>query len=347
MNKGELKSSKRLQHPQRQAVRIADPSPVHIFPLQSGRKLPLVVQAGLEEPDLFQWASNNREFIDRSLVDCGAILFRGFHIRTQADFERFLPAVSTKLVNYMEGSSPRTKLGEKVYSSTEYPASQTIMMHNELAYVTAPPLRIWFCCLEASEQGGETPIADVRRVFQRIMPNVTEKFRARQWSLVRNFGNGMSLPWQSSFITDDKTEVERYCRASDVEYEWVNEQHLRTRCIRPAVAQHPTTGEWVWFNHIAFWHLSSLAPAVRQSMLAVFSEKDVPYNTYYGDGECIEDDVVQAITEAYNHEKVTFPWQQGDVLMLDNMLTAHGRNPFVGTRKVLVAMADPTINKSH
>lgn len=347
MNKAELKSRPRVQHPQRHGVRIADQSLVRTFPLQSGRKLPLVVQAGIETPDLFRWAANNREFINGNLADCGALLFRGFHIQTQADFERFLPAVSTDLVNYMEGSSPRTQLGEKVYSSTEYPALQTIMMHNELAYVKSPPLRIWFCCLKASEQGGETPIADVRRVFQRIAPSVREKFRAKQWSLVRNFGNGMSLPWQTSFITNEKTEVERYCRASDVEYEWLDEHHLRTRCIRPAVIQHPTTGEWVWFNHIAFWHLSSLAPAVRQSMLAVFDEKDVPYNTYYGDGSPIEDHVVQAITEAYDYEKITFPWREGDVLMLDNMLTAHGRNPFVGTRKVLVAMADPLTNKDH
>jgi len=90
-----------------------------------------------------------------------------------------------------------------------------------------------------------------------------------------------------------------------------------------------------------FWHLWSLAPAVRESMLAVFDEKDVPYNVFYGDGSVIENAVIEHITEAYNSETVAFPWQEGDVLMLDNMLVAHGRNPFTGPRKVIVAMADP------
>jgi alpha-ketoglutarate-dependent taurine dioxygenase len=111
--------------------------------------------------------------------------------------------------------------------------------------------------------------------------------------------------------------------------------------VRPAITQHPTTGEKVWFNHVAFWHVSSLPAEVREALLSVFSEDELPYNTYYGDGSPIEDSIVQEIREAYAEETIAFPWQKGDLLMLDNMLVAHGRNPFSGERKVIVAMAEP------
>jgi hypothetical protein len=66
-----------------------------------------------------------------------------------------------------------------------------------------------------------------------------------------------------------------------------------------------------------------------------------PYaNTYYGDGSPIEPKVLDQLRAAYNAETVSFPWQKGDLLMLDNMLVAHGRSPFVGPRQILVGMAE-------
>jgi alpha-ketoglutarate-dependent taurine dioxygenase len=339
---GTIKSPvKKLPGVHRETVHMSQQSLVRTSFLVDGRKLPLVIQPEVESLDLFEWAKENREYVDKVLRENGGILFRGFKINSHAAFERFLPAVSTELLNYIEGSTPRSHLSDKVYTSTEFPASQFIMLHNELNYVTTWPQRIWFCCLTAALTGGETPIADVRRVYQRIDPRIIERFKEKGWMLVRNFGTGLSLPWQKSFRTSDKTELENYCKAAEVQYEWVDDNHLRTWQVRPAVARHPITREWVWFNHVAFWHLSSLAPAVRESMLEVFSERDVPYNVFYGDGTPIENSVIENITDAYNQETVAFLWQEGDVLMLDNMLVAHGRNPFSGPRKVIVAMSDP------
>ena len=337
----ELKQARKPGLLRREPVRVSGQSLVSVSHLKEGQRLPVLVQSNGERLDLFQWAKENREFIETQLLDCGGLLFRGFEVSGQEDFERFLPAVCGKLLNYIEGATPRSHLSDKVYTSTEFPASQRIMLHNELNYVMTWPMRIWFCCITPSPEGGETPIADVRRVFQRIDPAIRSRFIEKGWMLVRNFGNGMGLPWQTSFRTDDKTELENYCRSSNVSYEWVDDNHLRTRQVRPAVARHPVTHEWVWFNHVAFWHLASLAPAVRDSMLSVFKEEDVPYSTYYGDGSPIDAADIQAISEAYDQETIAFRWQQGDVLMLDNMLVAHGRSPYAGPRKIIVAMGDP------
>jgi alpha-ketoglutarate-dependent taurine dioxygenase len=159
--------------------------------------------------------------------------------------------------------------------------------------------------------------------------------------LVRNYGEGFGIPWQTSFHTTERSAVEEYCRASNIEAEWKPDNQLRTRQVRTAVARHPQTGEMVWFNHIAFWHVSSLEPGVRAAMSETFRQEDLPYNTYYGDGSPIEDSVVGELREAYRQQQVAFPWQKGDLLMLDNMLVAHGRNPFAGPRKILAAMGEP------
>lgn len=309
--------------------------------LKSGQPLPLVVQPKLEGVDLFVWAKNNLEFIEKSLLRYGGILFRGFDISTKDRFEEFLKAVSLQLMPYIEGATPRTELGERVYTSTEYPSDQSIAVHNELNYVITWPMNIFFCCFQAAEWGGETPIVDVRKVYDRISPEILAPFAAKGWMLVRNFGDGLSLPWQTAFRTTGRSELENYCRNARLEFEWKDDNHLRTRQIRPAIRRHPKTGEAVWFNHMAFWHVSSLEPHVREVFLTELGQENLPYNTYYGDGSPIEDSVVEEIRNAYRQETVAFPWEKGDLLMMDNMLVAHGRNPFSGARKIVVAMGNP------
>jgi amino acid adenylation domain-containing protein/FkbM family methyltransferase len=312
---------------------------VKISPLWSESTPSLMIEPDMEGVNLVEWLAINRAFVEKELLDCGAILFRGFNLSSQAQFEQFLGSTACQMMTYTEGATPRTRLSEKVYTSTEYPANQYIALHNELTYVTTWPMKIYFFCLQPALEGGETPIADVRRVFNGIDPRIVDRFAEKGWMLMRNFGQGLSLPWQTSFHTSDRTEAELYFRRACIEWEWKGDG-LRTRQVRPAVAKHPRTSEMVWFNHVAFWHVSSLEPKVRESMLAVFKEEDLPYNTYYGDGSPIEGSVVEEIREAYRQERRQFVWQAGDILMLENMLVAHGRNPYSGPRKVLVAMGE-------
>jgi amino acid adenylation domain-containing protein len=309
--------------------------------LSSAAAIPLVLEPQLEFLDLAGWLKNNWQSVEADLLKHGAVLFRGFDVPDQAAFTRVVAATDVPLMKYMEGATPRSELGGKVYTSTEYPPDQSIALHNELTYVMTWPMKIWFYCLQPAQEQGETPIADVRNVMRRLDPAIAERFAEKGWLLVRNFGEGLSLPWQTSFHLQSKMELEAYCRRANIEWHWKPDDGLQTRQRRPAIAKHPVTGEMVWFNHVAFWHVSSLEPELREAMLALFGEENLSYNTYYGDGTAIEDSVIAEIREAYRQETRTFPWQHGDILMLDNMLVAHGRNPFAGPRRILVAMGEP------
>lgn len=333
-------SIKRLPSVKRSPISLSQETLVKTSFLPSGGPLPVVMQPVLEGVNLAVWAKSSLGVIEKALIENGGLLLRGFDITSEADFEEFLTSISLNLMHYIEGATPRTQISEKIYTSTEYPADQHIALHNELTYIISWPMRILFFCSRPADENGETPIADVRGVFRRIDLKIREKFISKGWMLLRNYGDGLSLSWESAFRTSDRLQVEDYCRKSQVEYEWKENNRLRTRQVRPAVARHPRTREMVWFNHVAFWHVSSLDPKVREAVQAVFKEEDLPYNTYYGDGSPIEDSVVEEIREAYRLETIEFSWQRGDVLLLENMLVAHGRNPFKGPRRILAAMGD-------
>jgi alpha-ketoglutarate-dependent taurine dioxygenase len=159
---------------------------------------------------------------------------------------------------------------------------------------------------------------------------------------VRNYGNGLGLDWQTVFRTTSKEEVARRCRQEEMEFEWKDGDRLCTRSVRPAVVKHPETGEPSWFNQAQHWHIACLDADVRESLLSSFALEDLPRHCYYGDGSQIENSVMERILEVYKELEVSFPWRPKDVLMLDNLLTAHGRNSFTGERRILVAMGEMT-----
>ena len=325
----------------RRSIRIASPALVTVRPLYADKDLPLLVVPAVDGVDLVAWSESNRTLIEEYLQKHGAILFRDFQIRTTTNFEQFIRASAGELLEYADQTSPRHKVRGNVYTSTDYPAKQSIFLHNESSYAAVWPLKIFFFCETPADEGGETPIADVRKVLARIPAHIKERFVEKGWMLARNFGDGLGLRWQTVFQTTDHKTVEEYCREAGIAFEWKSNDQLTTRQIRKAVVNHPQTGEPVWFNHATFFHSSTIQPEIRQMLLTQYSERQLPYQTYYGDGSEIEDSTVETLRDAYRRKTVSFRWQQGDILMLDNMLVAHGRNPFNGPRKIVVGMAQP------
>ncbi|MBW4417621.1 MAG: amino acid adenylation domain-containing protein [Myxacorys californica WJT36-NPBG1] len=312
--------------------------------LQPGQSLPLLVQPNVGELDLVDWAKSNRAWIETQLFKHGGLLFRGFNTHCVQDFENFAQAICPELFGEY-GDLPREGVGGKVYSSTPYPADKAILFHNESSHMHRYPLKIWFFCVQPAQQGGETPIVDCRKLYQLLNPKLREKFAQQQLMYVRNYTDGLDVSWQDFFHTSDRAVVEQYCHQHGIEFEWTD-HGLRTREVRQAIAQHPKTGDWVFFNQIQLHHIAYLDRSVRDSLLALFGEANLPRHVYYGDATPIEDSVIEEISALYQQATIAFPWQAGDVLMLDNMLTAHGRNPYVGPRKIVVAMGELISNPS-
>jgi len=339
-NNSNKPGSKTIKNIKRKAINLSKTKLINTHYFDNKKKLPLVIQAAVGELNLVKWSSENRSFIEDNLLQHGAILFRGFQAQGVAEFEQLIQSVSETLLDYTYRSTPRSPVFGKIQTSTEYPAHQVIPLHNEMAYCQNWPLKIFFFCVQAAEQGGETPIADSRNILKRLNPKIIETFEQKKVMYVRNYGEGLDLSWQTVFQTNDPLEVEKYCDRAGITFEWKPGNRLKTQQICQGVATHPKTQEKVWFNQAHLFHISSLEPEVQRFFLAEYGETELPRNAYYGDNTPIESSVLDEIRSVYQQEMIVFSWQSGDILMLDNMAVAHGRNPYRGQRKVLVGMAD-------
>jgi alpha-ketoglutarate-dependent taurine dioxygenase len=310
--------------------------------LTPGQPLPLVLRPDQEsqDTDLLRLVAEHREPIRERLLCYGGILFRGFPDVTVPTFRSLIVAICGDPLEYLERSSPRHEVKDSIYTSTDYPARQTIFLHNEQSYNIVWPMRIFFHCVTAAPSGGATPLADTRRIYQRISAPTREKLAAGGYCYARHFGGQVGLTWQEAFQTSERAEVEDYCGKNDISFRWAPDGTLSTRQIRPVIVQHPQTRESVWFNHLTFFNIATLGPQTVRALLSLGREQ-LPNNTYYADGTDIEPAVLEELRAAYLAELVTFSWQPGDILMLDNMLVAHGREPFTPPREVVVGMAEP------
>lgn len=316
-------------------------SAFHVRPLVEGTSLPMLFEAAGEGLSLGASLPLMRDTVERHLRTGGGVLFRGFTLEGADAFRAFAADFGHPLLTYEFGSTPRSQVTSGVYTSTEYPPHQHIPLHNEQAYTRDWPMKIWFYCMQAAPEGGETPIADSRAIFAAVPEAIRRRFVDKGLMYIRNFGNGLDVPWQQVFGTQDRSEVEAYCAKHAITCEWKEDGELRTRQVCQGAARHPVTGEWVWFNQAHLFHVSNLEPEVRESLLDIVEdEADLPRNVLYGDGTPIDDAELDTVRGVLDRHTISFPWQAGDVMMLDNMLTAHARAPFKGPRKVIVAMAE-------
>ena len=301
---------------------------------------PVLLQPIAALADPYDWLEESRGALEEILSQYGGIVLRNLGISSVSAFNKAVQILSPTLLDYVNRSTPRTKLGGKLYTATEYPADKTIPLHNENSYTDAWPTRIFFYSAVVAADGGETPVADSRHVYRRIDTAVRERFERSGVLYVRNYTPGIDLSWQDVFQTADRSEVERYCGEHRIDFEWrTGGPELTTKQRCQATLVHPSTAEPVWFNQAHLFHLSSLAADEQRSLLDELGLANVPRNAFYGDGEPIETEVLGHIRDVYEQEKVSFRWVQGDVMVLDNVLFAHGRNPFSGPRKVVVAMS--------
>lgn len=324
----------------RTAVDLSQFSPVKESTLREGQTLPLILEPAAGHVDLAEWVRNNREELGAKLAKHGGFLYRGFNLNSPSDFESVAASICKELFSEY-GDLPREGVAGKVYTSTPYPNDKSILYHCESSHLHSWPRKINFFCVKVATEGGCTPIVDCRVVYNQLDPKIRQMFEEKGLMYVRNFSPGVDVPWQRFFHTEDKAQVEAECAKAGMKAEWTHGgETLRVGQVCRAVAQHPVTGEMSFFNQVQLHHVYCLDPAVRDSLLSIFTREDLPRHVYFGDGSPIEDPVMEHVGEVYEKNAVRFQWQPGDMVTLDNMLVAHARDPFVGERKILVALGD-------
>ena len=309
----------------------------------AGDALPLVARPdayGTDPEVLTAWALENPGEWKPRLLRHGALLFRGFGFDGFTPFEAFARGFSPDLLSYAGGASNRKKVYGNVYTSTEASPRLVISQHHEGAYLPTMPSVISFYCAQPAEKGGNTPLASGRKVTGRIPEALLDEYEQRRITYVNRLhgGLGAGRSWQAQFETQDPAAVERTLVEGGYEFEWLPGNTLRTRLTCDAVKRHPATGERLWIGQADHWHPSGLDPAVRAQLRQRMPESEFPFNVFFGDGGALDESGLRLIREAIHAETVRFPWEKGDVLVCDNLLVSHGRDPFEGERKIYVAL---------
>lgn len=289
--------------------------------------------------NFIEWLQEQRDWIQQRIHQHGGILCRGFDWYSASEFKQIAQTLFPELLEYHYQSTPRTRLGDKVYTSTEYPKHKEILLHSELSYSHEWPGFIMFFSIMVAATGGQTPIANNHRIYEQIPAAIRNRFEQHGILYVRNYHPGIDLSWQQVFQTSSKSEVESYCRQHSIRCIWLSDEVLRTEQVCQAALDHPLTKERVWFNQAHLFHSSNATADERRLLQNQFKESDLPRQCYLGNGDAISENDLAVIRAVYAQEKRMFDWQRGDVMILDNMLMCHGREPFTGERKVIVAMA--------
>jgi len=303
--------------------------------LQPG-KPPILRVAATGDPA--RWAAEHRNALRTFVAEHGSLLVRGLGLRDAAETEAVFRQLGS-LMTEREAFAPRRRYSEGVYSSSKWPPNQHMCMHHELSYALEFPSLMLFACLVAPTSGGETPLADSPAVLHTLPAELVERVERHGWLLIRNYNEDIGASVAEAFGSDDRRTVESYCRANAIEFEWRPDGGLRTWQRRSAVVRHPRTGRRCWFNQLAFLNEWTMEPELREYLVDIYGDA-LPFNTRLGNGDPIGADVVQVIDEAYERNTAREPWQSGDLMLVDNVRTAHARESFEGPREVLVAMAD-------
>lgn len=290
--------------------------------------------------DAAAWAGRHRDAVRAAVGRHGALLVRGLGLTDPAQATAVFAALGSGLMTEREAFAARTAHGDGVYSSSAWPAAQPMCMHHELSYARRPPGTMFFACLQAPTEGGATTIADAADVLDALPADLVDRAEATGWMLVRRYNEDIGATVGDAFGTDDPAQIDAYCRANDIESVWEADGSLVTRQRRPAIVTHPVTGRRCWFNQVAFLSEWTLDPDVREFLLDCYGPEGLPFTTCFGDGEPIGPDVVALLADVYDAHTRREPWQSGDLLVVDNLATAHAREPYSGAREVLVAMTD-------
>ena len=302
---------------------------------------PLVYVCENAEPSLessCHWVSTHQAKLLEEASKHGAVLFRGFGLKTAEDFDAFVSAFGLPAFTYEDSLSNAVRMNRtpRVFTANEAPPSVQIFFHHEMAQTPFYPARLFFFCEKPADQGGATPICRSDWVWQRLeqacpkfAKDVAEK--GLQYSNVMpgemDLNSGMGRSWQSTLRSDSREAAEKRLKDLNYTWQWLEDGSLRVKTpVLQGVYDLPD-GRRTFFNQL----------------IAAFSgwkdaRNDPSKAIFLGDGSPLDREAVQTAIQIAEELAFDTPWQAGDVALVDNFVAMHGRRTFEGTRKVLAAM---------
>lgn len=292
-----------------------------------------------------------RSYFQESLLKYGGILFRGFPIEKAESFAKAIETLNLgSFVDYIGGDSPRKKVIKGVYTSTEAPPFVKIPLHNELSFVKNYPKHIYFYCEKPSKIKGETILCDARAIYQQIDEKIKNRFvhaglqyisRYPSKNSLIHFLNKSHKPWTDVFETCNKQQVEQKCINNEFAFSWHRNDWIEIIQIAPAVITHPQTKEKTWFNQAHLFDFNRKLLSWWQNIgikMLYFRKHTLLHEIRFADHSFVPRKNLYHILDILDQNTVRFPWQRNDLLILDNILTMHGRERFKGKRRILTAM---------
>ena len=319
-------------------------APIIYEPKGKSKQLPL--------NEILIWLTENTLNIEEELRKKGALLLRGFEaIQTAKEFEAIVSKISPGFMQYEGGTTPRTKVQNNVYTSTELPRFIPIELHQEMSYQSNFPDKIVFFCEVPPFSQGETPIADMREVYQAIPEELKKRWMEKGLRMRRRLPFKESKfalnTWPSVFQTNSREKVEELAEQFGWEIKWKPSYLEVEGELLPVVREHPFTKEKVWFNQAHLLHNSLYFYIAKQyiepriwafAFLKPILGNQFFYHHIHGDKTEISDKDLRIIRQIIRDKSIKFTWQKSDILLLDNILMAHGRSPFKGKRRILASL---------
>jgi alpha-ketoglutarate-dependent taurine dioxygenase len=307
----------------------------------AGKAFPYVLSCsdrGGSLEEVIDWLRRSKNELNSRLLEHGTILFRGFPLESDRDFDAFIAALEVPNFRYRDSLSNavRTNRTERVFTANEAPADVTIYLHHEMAQTPVYPSSLFFFCEQAAETGGATPLCRSDVLLERLRKEVPRfvddcALKGLRYSNVmpaaNDMSSGMGRSWQSTLNCDSKEAAEKRLQELDYTSEWLEAGSLRvTTPVLPALRL-LASGREAFFNQL----------------IAAFkgwkdSRNDPSKAITFGDGSPLDKEAVLRAAAIADELSFDVCWQNGDVAWVDNFSTMHGRRSFSGTRKVLASL---------
>jgi hypothetical protein len=205
-----------------------------------------------------------------------------------------------------------------------------------MAQTPVYPSRLFFFCEHPAAAGGATPVcrsdvlweqlAESRPDFARNCEGKGLKY-THTMPAEADSKSGMGRSWQSTLRATTREEAEGRLRGLGYSWEWMPDGSLRvTTPVLPAVRR-LANGRKSFFNQL-----------IAAAMGWKDSRNDPGKAITFGDGTPLDGDAVLEATRLGEELSFDVPWQKGDVALVDNFVTMHGRRSFSGTRRVLASL---------